>query len=85
MLCVLAMPCHDCEVEANACSVDPPRTPTKWTGNDGAGADNHNEATESENSSDSDLPQAKQKRRRARLEYVLIKEWVTGEKAVIAT
>ena len=38
---------------------------------------------ESENSSDSDLPQAKQKRRRAPLDYVLIKHWVTGEKAVM--
>ena len=77
------MPCHDCEVEANAPSDDPPRTPTKSTGNDGAGADNHNDSTESENSSDSDLPQAKQKRRRAPLDYVLIKQWVTGEKAAM--
>ena len=74
------MPCHECEVEANAPSDDPPRTPTKLTGNDGAGADNHNDSTESENSSDSDLPQAKQKRRRPNLDYVLIKHWVTGEK-----
>ena len=77
------MPCHDCEVEMNTPSLDAPRTPTKSTGNDGAGADNHNASTESENSSDSDLPPAKQKTRRARLEYVLIKEWVTGEKAAM--
>ena len=77
------MPCHECEVEANARSHDPPRTPTKSTGNDGADADNHNDSTESENSSDSDLPQAKQKRRRPNLDYVLIKHWVTGEKAAM--
>ena len=77
------MPCHECEVEANARSDDPPRTPTKLTGNDGTGADNHNDSTESENSSDSDLPQAKQKRRRPHLDYVLIKRWVTGEKAAM--
>ena len=53
------------------------------TGNDGAGADDQNGSTESENSSDFDLPQAKQKRRRTPLDYVLIKEWVTGEKAVM--
>ncbi len=29
------------------------------------------------------MTRAKQKRKRARLEYVLIKEWVTGEKAVM--
>ena len=75
------MPCHECEVEANARSDDAPCTPTKSTGNDGAGADNHNNSTESENSSDSDLPPAKEKRRRAPLDYVLIKQWVTGEKA----
>ena len=75
------MPCHDCEVEANVRSVDPPCIPTKSTGNDGAGADNHNDSTESEISSDSDLPLTKQKTRRAPLDYVLIKEWVTGEKS----
>ena len=69
------MPCHDCEVEMNTPSLDAPSTPTKSTGNDGAGADNHNDSTESEDSSDSDLPQAKPKRRRAALDYVLIKEW----------
>ena len=77
------MPCHECEVEANAPSDDPPCTPTKSTGNDGAVADNHDDSTESENSSDSDLPQAKQKRRRSNLDYVLMKHWVTGEKAVM--
>jgi hypothetical protein len=56
-------------------------TPTKSTANDGAGADNHNDSTESENSSDSDLPPTKQKTRRTPLDYVLIKQWVTGEKA----
>ena len=77
------MPCQDAELDQFAPSDDPPRTPTKSTGNDGAGADNHNDSTESENSSDSDLPQAKQKRRRAPLDYVLIKQWVTGEKAAM--
>ena len=74
------MPCHDWEVEPNAPSLDAPSTPTKSTGNDGAGADNHNDTTESENSSDFDLPPAKQKRRRTLQDYVLIKHWVTGEK-----
>jgi hypothetical protein len=74
------MPCHDWEVEPNAPSLDAPRTPTKSTGNDGAGADHHNDSTDSENSSDSDLPQVKQKRRRTLQDYVLIKHWVTGEK-----
>ena len=77
------MPCHDCEVEMNTPSLDAPCTPTKSTANDGAGADDQNGSTESENSSDFDLPQAKQKRRRTPLDYVLIKEWVTGEKAVM--
>ena len=77
------MPCHECEVEANARSHDPPRTPTKLIGNDGASADNHDDSTESENASDSDLPRAKQKRRRARLDYILIKRWVTGEEAAM--
>ena len=83
MFCGLPMPCHDCEVEMNTPSLDAPRTPTKLTANDGAGADNHNDSTESENSSDSDLPPTKQKTRRTPLDYVLIKEWVTGEKAVM--
>ena len=60
--------------------LDAPSTPTKSTGNDGAGADHHNDSTDSENSSDSDLPQVKQKRRRTLQDYVLIKHWVTGEK-----
>ena len=77
------MPCHECKVEANARSDDPPSTPTKSTGNDGAGADHHNDSTDSENSSDSDLSQVKQKRRRTPLDYVLIKQWVTGEKAAM--
>ena len=86
LICVLCLAnaCHDCEVEMNTPHIDAPRTPTKLTGNDGAGADNHNDSTESEDSSDSDLPQAKPKRRRAALDYVLIKEWVTGEKATMA-
>ena len=33
---------------------------------------------------DSDLPQVKQKRRRTLQDYVLIKHWVTGEKAKAA-
>ena len=78
------MPCHECEVEANALSHDPHRTPTKLIGNDGAGADNHNDATESENSSDSDLPQVKLKWRRTPLDYALIKHRVTGEQAKAA-
>ena len=77
------MPCHECEVEANAPSLDAPRTPTKLTGNDGACADDQNGTTESEKSSDFDLPQAKQKRRRPNLDYVLIKHWVTGEKVAM--
>jgi hypothetical protein len=63
VLCVLPMPCQETERDANDSSDDPPCTPAKSTGNDGAGADNRNDSTESENSQVSDLPHAKQKRK----------------------
>ena len=67
MFCVLPMPCHDGEVDANTPSRDDAlRTPTNSTGNDGAGADNHNDTTESENSSDSDGQNPTFRRRRRR-------------------
>ena len=71
------MPCQSAERDQLACSDDPPRTPTKSTGNDGAGADDQNGSTESENSSDDGLASAKQKNAK----YVLMKRWVTGEEA----
>ena len=75
------MPCLEAERDQIAPSDDPPRTPTKSTGNDGAGADDQNGSTESENSSDDGLAGAKHKRKRPNAEYILMKRWVTGDEA----
>ena len=81
MFCVLPMPCQEAERDQFAPSDDPPSTPTKLTGNDGACADDQNGSTESENSSDDGLAGAKQKRKRPNAKYVLMKRWITGEEA----
>ena len=75
------MPCQSAELDQCAPSDDPPRTPTKSTGNDGAGADDQNGSTEPENSSDDGLASAKQKRKRPNAKYVLMKRWITREEA----
>ena len=75
------MPCREAELDQFAPSDDPPHTPTKSSGNDGAGADDQNGSTESENSSDDGLASAKQKRKRPNAKYVLMMRWVTGAEA----
>ena len=61
-----AMPCHDSEEEMNARDDDPPRTPTKPTGNGGAGRvdpDGENDSDEQDSDDMLDEPSANVKRK----------------------
>ena len=73
------MPCNPEERFAQGPELPNPATPTKSTGNDGAG---HAEpdAENSDSESDLEAPQ-KQKRARTVLSYEVVQRWVTGDRA----
>ncbi len=78
------MPCKPFEVLSNVRDDDPPGTPTKLTGSEGASQDDQNGQLDSDDSSDSDLRVTKKRKWNGMAEWNLIKRWVTGEKAEMA-
>ena len=61
---------------------DPPCTPPRPTGNAGAGRSESDSEKDAPEASDDDLPVDTRKRKwNGRMEFTLIKRWVTGEKA----
>ena len=76
------MPCNEDEESMNAPDPEPPCTPPKSTGNGGAGRVDPDGQMESDDD-DSDAQQvAKPKRKwNGKMEWTLMKRWVTGEKA----
>ena len=76
------MPCNEDEESMNAPDPEPPCTPPKSTGNGGAGRVDPDGQTESDDN-DSDAQQVAKPRRKwnGRMEWTLMKRWVTGEKA----
>ena len=76
------MPCNEDEESMNASDPEPPCTPPKSTGNGGAGRVEPDGQMESDDD-DSDAQQvAKPKRKwNGKMEWTLMKRWVTGEKA----
>ena len=76
------MPCHDCEEEVNASDEDPLRTPTKPTGNGGAGRVEPDGESDSDSEDSDDHPIATPRRTwNDKAEYTMVKRWVTGERA----
>ena len=78
------MPCQDIEEEMNAPGENPPCTPVKVTGNGGAGRvdpDTENDSDEDDFGEDSD--RKKKRKWNGRLQYRIIKQWVTGDRAVM--
>ncbi len=76
------MPCNEDEENMNAPDPDPPCTPPKPTGNGGGCLVNPYGQMESEDDDSYDLLVAKPKRKwNGRMEWTLMKRWVTGEKA----
>ncbi len=78
------MPCNedDSEESMNAPDPEPPCTPPKSTGNGGAGRVDPDGQMES-NDDDSDAQQVAKRKRKwnGKMEWTLMKRWVTGEKA----
>jgi hypothetical protein len=66
----------------NAPDPDPPCTPPKTNGNGGAGRVDPGGQMESEDDNSDDLQVAKPKRKwNGKMEWTLMKQWVTGQKA----
>jgi hypothetical protein len=78
------MPCNEDEESTNAPDPDPPCTPPKSTGNGGAGQVDLDGQMESEDDDSDDLQVAKPKWKwNGKMEWTLMKRWVTGEKAEV--
>ena len=76
------MPCRPEEESAQAPEPGHPVTPTKTTRNAGAShADPDVEGRETESDGEEDLGATKIRRARHVLQYVVVKRWVTGERA----
>jgi hypothetical protein len=84
---VRAMPCLSDEEEMQLHAVPNPTTPTTSSRNDGAGhaeSDDEGGTTEDDNDDDDELESPQKKRRkRVTIEYVSVKRWVTGERALL--
>ncbi len=76
------MPRNEDEESRNATDPDPPCTPQKSTGNGGAGRVDLDCQMESDDDDSYDLQVAKPKRKwNGKMEWTLMKRWVTGQKA----
>jgi hypothetical protein len=76
------MPCRPWEEEQLDPAPEHPVTPTKPTRNDGAShADPDAEGRETESDREEDLGATKIRRPRHVLKYVVVKRWVTGDRA----
>ncbi len=76
------MPSNEDEESMNAPDPDPPCTPPKPTGNGGACRVDPDGQMEPEDDDSYDLQVAKPKRKwNGRMQWTLMKRWVTGEKA----
>jgi hypothetical protein len=76
------MPCRSDEEEAQIPESPNPVTPTKPQRNDGAGHDNSDAEFPLTQSDEEEEERPIQKRKRVIAEYELVKQWVTGERAV---
>ncbi len=77
------MACWSDEEEAQIPEPPNPITPTKLPRNDGACYDNTDAELQLTQSDEEEEGRSKQKRKRVVAEYELVKQWVTGERAVL--
>jgi hypothetical protein len=82
LFCVSTMSCNEDEESMNAPDQEPPCTPPKQTGNGGACRVDPDGQMESKDDDSHDLQVAKPERKwNGRMEWTVMKRWVTGEKA----